>query len=60
MGNILSESIKFSRISFPESAEACFANEASPLWVFNKTSAQLMRQTIKSLLNEFELLQDTW
>jgi len=49
-----------SRISFLDSTQACFANETLPLCIFNKTSAQLTRQTIKSLLNEYELLQATW
>jgi len=56
---LLSESIKTSRISFLDSTQACFANETSPLCIFNKTSAQLTRQTIKSLLNYFKLLQAT-
>jgi len=49
-----------SRVSFLDSTQACFANETLPLCIFNKTLAQLTRQTIKSLLNEFELLQATW
>ena len=59
MGNISPGRCPISRISFPESTHACFANETSPLWVFNKTSAQLTRQTIIFPLNEFELLQDS-
>ena len=58
MGNISPvEYVKISRISFLDSTQACFANETLPLWVFNKTWTKLTRQTIKSLLNKFELLQ---
>ena len=57
MGNISPCRCPISRISFLESTQACFVNETSPLWVFNKTSAQLTRQTIISPLNEFELPQ---
>ena len=60
LSSSLSEPITISRISFINSARARFAHETSQRCIFNKLSAQLTRQTAKSLLKEVELLQATW
>ena len=43
-----------------DSTRARFAHDTSPRCSFNKTSAQLTRQTAKSLLKRVELLQNVW
>ena len=45
------------RISRLDRTRARFAHETSPRYIFNKPSAQLTRQTAKSLLKGVEFLQ---
>jgi len=47
-------------ISFPDSTRARFTQETLQHSIFNKTYAQLMHQTAKSLLKKVELLQTAW
>jgi hypothetical protein len=56
----LSEPITISRIPLLDSTRAHFAHKTSPCCTFNKTSAQLTRQTAKSLLKGVKLLQAAW